>query len=103
MSDYSQFLRWQAGCVDRGGYGVTSSDTFHQGLRDYNQPYPCPNGMAIDDRKPGQVPAWRRRVEKAKEDIRQHQRQFAVRLLAESITDEQARAAAERIRTWANS
>jgi hypothetical protein len=69
MSDYSRFIAWDRRCMDRGSYGMTHGDGHHLGLRDYNQPYPCPNGLPIDTRKPGDCEHWRQRVAKAKQDI----------------------------------
>ena len=69
MSEYSKFLAWDRGCSDRGSFGMTSGDSMHLGLRDYNQPYPCPNGLPIDMRLPGECEHWRKRIEKAKRDI----------------------------------
>lgn len=72
MSEYSRFLAWDRRCIDRGSYGMTSGDSMHLGLRDYNQPYPCPNGLPLDKREPADCEHWRRRVEKAKRDIETH-------------------------------
>lgn len=69
MSEYSKFNAWNRGCVDRGSFGMTSGDSMHLGLRDYNQPYPCPNGLPLDMRLPGECEHWRKRIEKAKRDI----------------------------------
>jgi hypothetical protein len=48
---------------------MTAGDSFWQGLRDYNQSRPCPNGLPIDMRLPGECEHWRMRIEKAKRDI----------------------------------
>lgn len=69
MSEHSRYLAWDARCRDRGSYGMTAGDSLHLGLRDYNQPYPCPNGLPLDARLPGECEHWRRRVEKARRDI----------------------------------
>jgi hypothetical protein len=69
VSEYSRFLSWDRRCSDRGSFGMTAGDSMHLGLRDYNQPYPCPNGLPIDMRLPGECEHWRRRIEKAKRDI----------------------------------
>ncbi len=69
MSEYSRHAGWEASCADRGAYGMTAGDSFWQGLRDYNQSRPCPNGLPIDMRLPGECEHWRRRIEKAKRDI----------------------------------
>ena len=76
MSEYSKFNAWNRGCVDRGSFGMTSGDSMHLGLRDYNQPYPCPNGLPLDMRLPSECEHWRKRVEKAKRDIEWHRREF---------------------------
>jgi hypothetical protein len=77
MSEYSQFIAWAARCTDRPGYGMTPGDTVHLGLRDYNEPYPCPNGLPIDTRQPGDCEHWRRLVEKARRDIEGHAEHIA--------------------------
>ena len=69
MSEYSKFYAWDRRCSDRGSFGMTAGDSMHLGARDYNQPYPCPNGLPIDMRLPGECEHWRRRIEKAKRDI----------------------------------
>ena len=69
MSEYSKFYAWDRRCSDRGSFGMTAGDSMHLGLRDYNQPYPCPNGLPIDMRLPGECEHWRKRIEKAKRDI----------------------------------
>ena len=69
MSEYSKFYAWDRRCSDRGSFGMTAGDSMHLGLRDYNQPYPCPNGLPLDMRLPGDCEHWRKRVEKAKRDI----------------------------------
>jgi hypothetical protein len=51
---------------------MTPGDSYHLGLRDYNEPYPLPNGMPLDARKPGDCEHWRQRVDKAKRDIETH-------------------------------
>jgi len=89
MSDYSRFISWDARCTDRGGYGVTPGDTMHLGLRDYNEMYPCPNGLPVQTGGPQASEAWQKRVAKAKRDIEQWNSDQRVVLLAGSITDEQ--------------
>jgi hypothetical protein len=69
MSEYSKFLSWDRRCIDRGSFGMTAGDSMHLGARDYNQPYPCPNGLPLDMRLPGECEHWRRLIEKAKRDI----------------------------------
>ena len=89
MSGYSRFLAWSARCHDRPGYGLTPGDTAYLGLRDYVEPYPCPNGLPIDTREPGECESWRRRVEKAKRDIEAWNRGVAIQQRAEAITDDE--------------
>ena len=57
----------------------------------------------IDTRTPGMVEAWRRRIEKARREIERHTRETDIRMMAESITDEQLHSDIEVIRQWANS
>jgi hypothetical protein len=83
MSEYSHFVAWDARCRDCGSYGMTSGDSRYLGLTDYNQPYPCPNGLPIDLRQPGNCEHWRRRVDKAKRDIEVHREQCAWQELGE--------------------
>ena len=87
MSEYSRFLSWDRRCRDRGSYGMTPGDSYHLGLRDYNEPYPLPNGMPLDTRQPGDCEHWRRRVDKAKRDIEWHRREFAAAELVFSEDD----------------
>jgi hypothetical protein len=77
MSDYSRFISWDARCTDRGGYGMTPGDTMHLGLRDYNEMYPCPNGLPVQTGGPQASEAWQKRVKKAKQDIEEHTNQIA--------------------------
>ena len=49
----------------------------HHGLADYTEPWPCPNGLPIDTRKPGESPQWRVRIERARRDIAEWNRYFA--------------------------
>lgn len=103
MSDYSRFISWYAWCRDRGGYGMTPGDCWHLGLRDYNQPFPCPNGLPIDTREPQDCEPWRNRIEKAKRDIETHKSEQRVSELAEELTDEQILSDIGAIRKWARS
>jgi hypothetical protein len=89
MSEYSRFIAWDRSCSDRPGYGMTPGDTMHRGLRDYNEMYPCPNGLPVQTGGPQQSEAWQRRVKKAKAFVEQWNSDQRVALLAESITDEQ--------------
>jgi len=89
VSDYSKFVAWSARCQDCGGYGMTPGDTMHLGLRDYNAPYPCPNGLPIDTRLPGDCEPWRQKVEKAKRDIERWNREVMVATMAAAITDDE--------------
>ena len=89
MSEYSRHVGWEASCADRGAYGMTAGDSFWQGMRDYNQSRPCPNGLPIDMRLPGECEHWRRRIEKAKRDIETWNRDIAIQQRSESITDDE--------------
>ena len=100
MSEYSKFYAWDRRCSDRGSFGMTSGDSMHLGLRDYNQPYPCPNGLPLDMRLPGECEHWRRRVEKAKRFIGEWNSEQRVRSVADSITDEEILSDIEVIRQW---
>ena len=71
MSDYSRFIAWDARCTDRGGYGMTPGDTMYLGLRDYNEMYPCPNGLPVQTGGPQNSEHWRSRVASAKRFIDQ--------------------------------
>ena len=84
--------RWLAGCRPRRGFGLTAGDTMHCGLADYTEPFPCPNGLPIDTRKPGESPRWRARVERAKRDIAEWNRYFANedRLIWNAMNDVQS-------------
>lgn len=88
MPSPSMWLRWIAGCRNAPGQSHRATgDEFHQGnYGGYTEPFPCPNGLPIDRRTPDQVPAWRERVERAKEFSRQHSSQHRVQLLAEHVT-----------------
>jgi hypothetical protein len=68
---------------------MTAGDSFWQGMRDYNQSRPCPNGLPIDMRLPGECEHWRRRIEKAKRDIETWNRDIAIQQRSESITDDE--------------
>ena len=72
MSSVAAFIRWDSRTRNMPAHGVTAGDTYHLGLRDYVEMYPCPNGIPIDHRQPEEVPAWNERVAKAKRDIEKH-------------------------------
>jgi hypothetical protein len=103
LSDYSRFLAWDRRCIDRGSYGMTHGDGHHLGFRDYNQPYPCPNGLPIDTRQPGDCEHWRQRVEKAKRDIERWNSDQRVQLLAETVSLDEVKKGLEVLKAWANS
>jgi hypothetical protein len=103
MSEYSRFLAWDRRCIDRGSYGMTSGDSMALGLRDYNQPYPCPNGLPLDARQPGDCEHWRKRVAKAKLFITDWDKENRVRSVADSITDEEILLEIEIVRQWQHS
>jgi hypothetical protein len=89
VSDYSRFIAWDARCTARGGYGMSPGDTMHLGLRDYNEMYPCPNGLPVQTGGPQASEALQKRLEKAKQFIEQWNSGQRVERLAEAITDEQ--------------
>lgn len=76
MRTAASFIRWDARCRNMPAHGATAGDTYWLGLRDYVEPYPCPNGLPIDYRKPSDVSAWNDRVAKAKRDIEKHSREL---------------------------
>lgn len=75
MSSVAEFIRWDTRCRNVPAHGVTAGDTFYLGLRDYVEPYPCPNGLPLDTRELSEIPAWNDRVAKAKRDIDLHRRE----------------------------
>jgi hypothetical protein len=85
MSEYSRFSAWNRSCMDRPGYGITPGDTMHLGLRDYNQPYPCPNGLPVQTGGPQESEAWQRRVEKARRFIESYESEHTVRNLVATL------------------
>ena len=90
MSDYSRFIRWSSGCRNhRSTGGQTAGDTMYLGLTDYDQPFPCPNGLGIDTRNLRECESWRRRIEKAKRDIEAWYRDIAIDERAEALTDDE--------------
>jgi hypothetical protein len=103
MSEYSHFVAWDARCRDCGSYGMTSGDSRYLGLTDYNQPYPCPNGLPIDLRQPADCEHWRRRVDKARRDIERWNSDQRVELLAETVSLDEVRKGLEVLKAWANS
>ena len=103
MNIVAAWIRWESRCRSMPAHGMTASDTYYLGLRDYVEHYPCPNGLPIDHRQPADVPAWNDRVAKAKRDIEKHRSEQRVQLLAEDITDETILLEIEAIRKWARS
>ena len=91
MSTLTDHNRWLSGCrhVSNKGTHLTPGDIVHCGLGDYVESMRCPNGLPVDTRNPDQVPAWRRRVEKARRDIEAGDRKWRIMDMAEEITDEQ--------------
>lgn len=81
MSSVAAWIRWDARCRNMPAHGMTAGDTYHLGLRDYVEMYPCPNGLPIDYRQPADVPAWVDRVDKAKRDIEKHRREIESELI----------------------
>jgi len=78
MSILSDWIRWEASCRTRRGSGITAGDTMHCGLGEYDSLRPCPNGIPIDKRLPGDAEWWRERVERARRDIEKHQAAIAM-------------------------
>lgn len=76
MSSVAAFIRWDSRTRNMPAHGATTGDTYHLGLRDYVEMYPCPNGLPIDHRQPADVPAWNDRVAKAKRDIENHRQKI---------------------------
>jgi hypothetical protein len=70
---------------------------------DYNQPYPCPNGLPIDTRQPADCEHWRRRVDKARQFIGEWNSEQRVMSLAESLSIDDVKKGIEVLRQWANS
>jgi hypothetical protein len=103
MSKSAHFVAWDARCRDRGSYGMTAGDSLHLGLRDYNEPYPCPNGLPLDLRQPGDCEHWRRRVAKARRFIGEWNSEQRVLSLAESLSIDDVKKGIEVLRQWANS
>jgi hypothetical protein len=103
MSSVAAWIRWDARCRNMPAHGMTAGDTYHLGLRDYVEMYPCPNGLPIDHRQPADVAAWNDRVAKAKRDIEKHRSEQRVQLLAETISIDDVRKGLEVLKTWANS
>jgi hypothetical protein len=89
--------------MDRGGYGISHGDTFHQGKRNYDSVLPCPNGLGVRDTNPRDHEAWRRRIERARGDIATHQRDTRVQELAADISINDILKDIEEIRAWAQS
>ncbi|TXH13899.1 MAG: hypothetical protein E6R03_10465 [Hyphomicrobiaceae bacterium] len=79
MSSHQLWTGWINGCMDRGGFGVSHGDTMHRGLRNFDEPYPCPNGhehRILPFEELRQIPAYARRLEKARQDIARHALEF---------------------------
>jgi hypothetical protein len=68
---------------------MTPGDTMHLGLRDYNEMYPCPNGLPVQTGGPQASEAWQKRLAKTKQFIEQWNSDQRVERLTEAITDEQ--------------
>ncbi len=75
----------------------------HRVQLDYSELCPCPNGLPIDDRKPGSCEPWRQRVAKARRDAELFDSEWRLRDVAESISVDEILKDVEAIRTWANS
>lgn len=105
MPSPSMWLRWIAGCRNAPGQSHRATgDEFHQGNSGgYTEPFPCPNGLPIDRRAPDQVPAWRKRIEKAKLWSAMCQASAERDELAENLTDDDVHNALERLIKWEQS
>lgn len=86
--EYADQINWQRRILHERSYGATSSDTYHLGLKDYDEVDPFAR-YRDDDRRPITVPAWREKIEKAKHDIEESNRMWAIRDAAEAITDDE--------------
>ena len=84
MSTLSECVRWDAGC------SFHSQNLCDSGMRgwhfDYVQPYPCPNGLGVINTEPGESESWRRRIERAKQDIVEHKKELKVKRMAETVS-----------------
>lgn len=104
MSDgVAAFMRWQAGCYDTGGYGIADSDNFYCGSRNYEQPYPCPNGLPIVTTPLSECEGHQRRIAKAKRDIEEFSREFRIREAAGLIKPKQVEEDVRSIKEWLKS
>lgn len=100
MSEYSRHLSWISRCSTGSSYGMTAGDTFYLGLQSYDQPYPCPNGLGIDDRPFQEFDWYKKRLQKAKKFIGDWNDELRIRSVADSITDEEILLEIETIRQW---
>lgn len=100
MSTYTDWIRWDARCQYRPGFGVTAGDTMHRGLGDYSSLTPMPNGLPIDTRAPGETEWGRARAARARRDIDGCRWSAATTELAEQLTDIQIHEALKRIIQW---
>jgi len=76
VSSVAAYSHWDSRTRNMPAHGATAGDTYHLGLRDYVEMYPCPNGLPIDHRQPADVPAWNDRVAKAKRDSENHRQKI---------------------------
>lgn len=103
MSDSSLFMKWSAGCKDTGAYGISHGDTFHCGLRNYSEPFPCPNGLPIDRRLPRDVAWHRERIGKARKFAIEYSKEIRIREAAELLKPKQIEEDIKEIREWLTS
>lgn len=104
MSDgIAAFVRWQSGCRELEGYGISHGDTFYRGFRDYEQPYPCPNGFPIVKTLPSECEAHQRRIAKAKREIEEFSKEFRIREAAGLIKPKQVEEDIKDIKEWLRS
>jgi hypothetical protein len=98
----SLWLNWVNGCVPLKGYGLTASDSMHCGLRDYSEPFPCPNGLTATT-DPRESISYQNRIAKAKRDIEAFDRESHVRALALAIKPQEVQDDIKDIKLWLQS
>lgn len=98
MSTVAEFIKWDDGCR------FHSRNMSETGLRgwhfDYNQPYPCPNGLPVDTRSPSECEEWRTRVAEAIQFMKRHSAEIDVREMAQNIPEEKIVDDIKEIKAW---
>lgn len=89
--EYADATNRQRRILRERSFGATASDTYHLGLKDYDE-VDLYARYRDDERKPITVPAWRERIEKAKRDIERDQIRFRVRDMAAALRPSVVRA-----------